>query len=68
MAEHAQAAARGVEWSRGAEVEGGGCSCSSAVSVSNGQKPTRRKRHQVVSMAPEEEKLTRRNPLDLPIE
>ncbi|KAK8669136.1 hypothetical protein V6N13_106574 [Hibiscus sabdariffa] len=45
-----------------------GCSCSSAVSVSNGQKPTRRKRHQVVSMAPEEEKLTRRNPLDLPIE
>ncbi|KAL4304558.1 hypothetical protein GQ457_10G016760 [Hibiscus cannabinus] len=44
-----------------------GCSCSLAVYVSNGQKPARRKRLQVVSMAPEEEKLTRRNPLDLPI-
>ncbi|XP_039006547.1 cysteine-rich hydrophobic domain-containing protein 1-like [Hibiscus syriacus] len=45
-----------------------GCICSLAVSVSNGHIPTRRKRQQVVSMAPEEEKLTRRNPLDFPID
>ncbi|XP_039014471.1 uncharacterized protein LOC120144501 isoform X2 [Hibiscus syriacus] len=45
-----------------------GCRRSLAVSVSDGHKPTWRKRQQVVSMAPEEEKLTRRNPLDFPIE
>ncbi|GMI83951.1 hypothetical protein HRI_002064400 [Hibiscus trionum] len=45
-----------------------GCRCSLALSVSNGHKQTSRKRQQVVCMAPEEEKLTRRNPLDFPIE
>ncbi|KAK8660103.1 hypothetical protein V6N13_051038 [Hibiscus sabdariffa] len=44
------------------------CRCSLALSVSNAHKPTRRKRQQLVCMAPEEEKLTRRNPLDFPIE
>ncbi|XWS26861.1 hypothetical protein CRYUN_Cryun26dG0066800 [Craigia yunnanensis] len=42
--------------------------CSLVASVSNGHQRTRRKRPQVVCMAPEEEKLTRRNPLDFPIE
>nr|KJB26436.1 hypothetical protein B456_004G279900 [Gossypium raimondii] len=44
-----------------------GCRCCSVVSVSKCHKPTRRKRQQVICMAPEEEKLIRRNPLDFPI-
>ncbi|TYI71399.1 hypothetical protein E1A91_D08G291800v1 [Gossypium mustelinum] len=43
------------------------CRCCSVVSVSKCHKPTRRKRQQVICMAPEEEKLIRRNPLDFPI-
>ncbi|KAK8566863.1 hypothetical protein V6N13_002545 [Hibiscus sabdariffa] len=45
-----------------------GCRCSLVVSVSKGHQRAMRKRLQVVCMAPEEEKLTRRNPLDFPIE
>ncbi|KAG4189729.1 hypothetical protein ERO13_A08G241100v2 [Gossypium hirsutum] len=45
-----------------------GCKCCSVVSVSKCHKPTRRKRQQVICTAPEEEKLTRRNPLDFPVE
>ncbi|EOY30812.1 Gb:AAD25142.1-like protein [Theobroma cacao] len=45
-----------------------GCRCYFVVSGSNGIQLTRRRRQQVVCMAPEEEKLTRRNPLDFPIE
>ncbi|MBA0852518.1 hypothetical protein Goshw_006252 [Gossypium schwendimanii] len=44
-----------------------GCRCCSVVSVSKCHKPTRRKMQQVICMAPEEEKLIRRNPLDFPI-
>ncbi|KAG4136157.1 hypothetical protein ERO13_D08G261800v2 [Gossypium hirsutum] len=43
------------------------CRCCSVVSVSKCHKRTRRKRQQVICMAPEEEKLIRRNPLDFPI-
>ncbi|KAE8727952.1 putative Serine/threonine-protein kinase PBS1 [Hibiscus syriacus] len=45
-----------------------GFRCSLVVSVSKGHQRTMGKKHQVVCMAPEEEKLTRRNPLDFPIE
>ncbi|TYI25047.1 hypothetical protein ES332_A05G025500v1 [Gossypium tomentosum] len=44
------------------------CRCSLVVSISKSHKLTTRKRLQVVCMAPDEEKLTRRNPLDFPIE
>ncbi|MBA0773976.1 hypothetical protein Gotri_009223, partial [Gossypium trilobum] len=44
------------------------CRCSLVVSISKSHKLTMRKRLQVACMAPEEEKLTRRNPLDFPIE
>lgn len=48
----------------------GGCRCSfpiKPISTSNLIIGTRRTGRQVVRMAPEEEKLTRRNPLDFPI-
>ncbi|KAE8706488.1 putative glutamate carboxypeptidase 2-like [Hibiscus syriacus] len=45
-----------------------GCRCSLVVSVSKGHQWAMRNRLQVIGMAPEEEKLTRRNPLDFPIE
>ncbi|KAG4144226.1 hypothetical protein ERO13_D05G024400v2 [Gossypium hirsutum] len=44
------------------------CRCSLVVSISKSHQLTTRNRLQVVCMAPEEEKLTRRNPLDFPIE
>ncbi|GMI97720.1 hypothetical protein HRI_003441300 [Hibiscus trionum] len=47
---------------------GRGGRCSLVFTLSNGSQRTRRMRRHVVCMAPEEEKLTRRNPLDFPIE
>ncbi|KAK8597810.1 hypothetical protein V6N13_095207 [Hibiscus sabdariffa] len=47
---------------------GRGGRCYLAFMICNGRQRTRRMRHHVVCMAPEEEKLTRRNPLDFPIE